>query len=169
MYTVVTHTIKEERFDHPAIAEIGMAIHSNVKPISGNVYAGNVKVANTKPLVTKRMTTDAGTVLPPEGDPVIPPGSTPDGNIRIKMNEYGWGALDAWGNLFVWGDTVSYGDVIAYGNLRGTGSLSNIETITEEKTPRSMGSKGEVCVSNKFIYICVDTDTWIRTPMQASW
>jgi hypothetical protein len=37
MYKVITHTIKEEHFGHPATAEVGMMVHSNTSPKIGQM------------------------------------------------------------------------------------------------------------------------------------
>jgi hypothetical protein len=37
MYKVITHTIKEEHFDHPMTAEAGMSIHGNTSPKIGHM------------------------------------------------------------------------------------------------------------------------------------
>ena len=169
MYSIVTHTIKEEHFGHPMTAEVGMAIHANAHPIHGNVYTGNIQQSNAMP-ITKRVTTEAGAILPPYGKPVFPPGTKPEGNIKVKMWEYSWGDYDAWGNLSVWGDTVVSGDITSYGTISGTGTLTSISTLdTEPTSPKWTGTKGEICINSRFVYLCVDTDTWVRIPVQTTW
>jgi hypothetical protein len=59
MYKVITHTIKEEHFEHPMTAEAGMLIHGNASPKIGHASMNSVYLrsdpANSSKAVEFRM------------------------------------------------------------------------------------------------------------------
>lgn len=168
MYKVVTHTIKEEHFEHPHLAEQGMAIHngtvSNTKPYYGNnrPHYGNVgPVANS---IRNR-----------NGDVITP--CPPDGNIIVKMPMEGdwggyeyWGEYHCWGDLMIHGSTVISGDLTVDGAIVGRGTTNNITVL--ETTPASntwAGNVGDLARNTNFMYLCVEQDKWIRWSIQTTW
>lgn len=53
--------------------------------------------------------------------------------------------------------------------ITGTTTLSSL--ILAEKTPTAAddtGTKGEIAWDADFIYVCIDTDTWVRAAI-ATW
>ena len=163
MYKVITHTIKEEHFEHPVLAEKGMAIHtqSNTKPHYGNTHpvmspAGGIRRSN------------AGVVAP------CPP---TDGNIVVKMPSNGdwegteyWGEYQCWGDLNVYGSATVSSDLIVEGTITGTGSTADIKMLDVAPTVNTWPGKiGELCRTSNFMFVCVAPDTWIRWAIQESW
>lgn len=51
------------------------------------------------------------------------------------------------------------------GSIFGTGSVASISTSVPSSS-NDTGTKGEIAYDNSYIYICVDTDTWIRSSIQ---
>lgn len=143
MYKVVTHTIKEEHFEHPYLAEKGMAIHCNTAPMSSRV-------------VTK----------PPQ-----------DGNVKVKMpldGDWGgsdcWGEYQAWGDLCVYGKTIIDGDLTVEGTITGRGSISTVLTMDTNPTGNTYtGNVGDLARTSSHMYLCVETDKWVRWPIQDKW
>jgi hypothetical protein len=163
MYKVVTHTIKEEHFEHPHLAEKGMAIHN-----------GHGNHGNTKPYY--------GTVRPVSRDvrgrnsDVITP-HPPDGNVIVKMplNE-DWGGYDYWGQYHCWGDltihgsTVVSGDLTVEGAIVGRGTTSNVIMLETAPTTNTWaGNVGDLAKNTNFMYLCVEQDKWIRWSIQSTW
>jgi len=46
MYKVITHSIKEEHYDHPMTAEIGMGHHANANPYTSHIMASALVAGN---------------------------------------------------------------------------------------------------------------------------
>lgn len=157
MYRVVTHTIKEEHFEHPYLAEQGMAVHTaNVSPVVG------------KPKPMQRNPQGHGSVI------TQPP---TDGNIRIKMplNEE-WGDYEWYGEYHAWGDLTVHGkmhikeDLIVEGTIAGRGSVSTVRILDTEPTGNTWtGNVGELAKTSSHMYLCVEPDQWIRWSTQSSW
>lgn len=168
MYKVVTHTIKEEHFEHPALAEKGMAVHTggNVNPYYGNI--------------TPKMGSMRGPMRGPmrgSNADVITPGPPTDGNVKIRMplnenwGDYEWhGEYHAWGDLAVHGSLSVVEDLMVDGTIAGRGSVSTVTVMTTEPTGNTWtGNIGELARTSSHMYLCVETDHWIRWPVQSSW
>lgn len=53
------------------------------------------------------------------------------------------------------------------GSILGTGSVASITTSVPSSSSDT-GTKGEIAYDASYVYICVDTDTWIRSSIQNS-
>lgn len=53
------------------------------------------------------------------------------------------------------------------GSILGTGSVASI-TASTPSSSSDTGTKGEISYDSSYVYICVDTDTWIRSSIQDS-
>ena len=53
------------------------------------------------------------------------------------------------------------------GTISGTGSISSIKTSVPSSNSDT-GVKGEIAYDANYVYICVDTDTWIRSSIENS-
>lgn len=51
--------------------------------------------------------------------------------------------------------------------LNGVGSITNISNVAPTSSSDT-GTKGEIAWDSSYIYICVDTDTWIRANIESS-
>lgn len=156
MYKVVTHTIKEEHFEHPYLAEQGMAIHTG----------GNVKPSYGKPGPLSKNTGHNVITEPPQ-----------DGNIKVKMPSNGhWGGYEWDGEYHAWGDLSVHGklsvaeDLVVDGAIAGRGSVSTVTVLdTEPMGNTRAGNIGELARTSSHMYLCIETDHWIRWPVQTSW
>jgi hypothetical protein len=57
------------------------------------------------------------------------------------------------------------------GSIIATGTVTLSSLILAEKTPATAaatGTKGEIAWDADFIYVCIDTDTWVRAAI-ATW
>lgn len=156
MYKVVTHTIKEEHFDHPYLAEQGMAVHTggNTRPAYGN--SSPLSKNSGHNVITE----------PPQ-----------DGNIKVKMplNEH-WGGYEWSGEYHAWGDLCVHGklsvveDLTVDGTIAGRGSVSTVMVLDTEPMGNTWaGNIGELARTSSHMYLCVETDYWIRWPVQTTW
>lgn len=154
MYRVVTHTIKEEHFEHPYLAERGMEIHCNTTPGYGNV---SVQSPNNYGSVIKQPPTD--------------------GNIKVKTPmEEDWGGYEYWNNYHCWGDLIVHGktsvhsDLMVDGVITGRGSVTDVKILDTEPTANSVtGNIGELARTSSHMYLCVAENSWVRWPIQTSW
>lgn len=156
MYKVVTHTIKEEHFEHPYLAEQGMAVHTcNTAPV----------MSNSTPM--GRNSGHGGVITQPPTD----------GNIKIKMplnenwNGYEWhGEYHAWGDLTVHGQLSVNGDIMIEGTIAGRGSVSTVQVLDTEPTGNTWaGNVGDLAKTSSHMYLCVEPDKWLRWSVQSSW
>jgi hypothetical protein len=53
------------------------------------------------------------------------------------------------------------------GSIFGIGSVASIKTVVPTSS-NSSGIKGEIAYDNNYVYICVDTDTWIRADVDSN-
>ena len=158
MYRVVTHTIKEEHFEHPYLAEKGMAYHTGA----------NVSYGNTKPKITplRGSNTDVITPCPPD-----------TGNIIVKMPlEADWGGNEYYGEYHCWGDLMVHGtatitsNLIVEGTIAGRGSVAEVMLLDAAPTSNAWtGNIGEMCRTTDFMYLCVEQDKWVRWAIQDQW
>lgn len=155
MYKVVTHTIKEEHFDHPYLAEQGMAVHTGTNaPMTANISP-------------KRRSSEHEMVNP------LPK----DGNTKIKMalencwEDYEWfGDYWAYGDLNVEGILTVGKDLVVSGSIAGRGSMTTVTVLdTAPEGNTWTGNIGEMARTSSHMYLCVNTDNWIRWPIQSSW
>lgn len=154
MYRVVTHTIKEEHFEHPYLAEKGMEVHSNTTPGYGNI---STKSKNNYGSVIQQ---------PPM-----------DGNIKVKTPmEDEWGGHEYWNNYHCWGDLTVHGsttisnDLIVAGTISGRGSVTEVMLLdTAPAANVTPGNIGALARTSTHMYLCVEQDKWIRWELQESW
>jgi hypothetical protein len=164
MYTIVTHTIKEEHFNHPVLAEKGMAInHSKGYPSNGNGATNgnlNVAMAGLRSRSSNVMDCD-----------------TDSGNLVVKMPlDYEWTGQDYWGDYRAWGDltvqgsaTIS-GDLNVEGTINGRGTVNDVMVLEAEPSGNTWaGLPGDLARTSSHMYLCVENDKWIRWSVQDSW
>lgn len=158
MYRVVTHTIKEEHFEHPYLAEKGMAVHTGA----------NVGYGNTAPTMGSLRGSNADVITP------CPP---PNGNVIVKMpmNE-NWGGYEYYGEYHCWGDLMVHGtatissDLIVEGTITGRGTVTNIVVLDTAPTGNTWaGNVGDMCRTSDFMYLCTEQDKWVRWAIQDQW
>jgi hypothetical protein len=53
------------------------------------------------------------------------------------------------------------------GSIIGTGSIASISTSVPS-SDSDTGTKGDIAYDSSYVYICVDTDTWIRSSIQTT-
>lgn len=95
-----------------------------------------------------------------------------DNGISLKVNSSFWtfgtdGSLtfpDATSQTTAWTGNVAYNDIpVEY--LR----LPEPDTLVITPTPNSAGTKGQVIYSSGFVYICVATNSWVRSQVETAW
>ena len=146
MYKKIIHSIQEEHFDHPALAEQAIK-GGNVRPISGNI-----KHSSDLDLV----------IWPIDGncDPY-------SGNVMVPMAQPAWHYyrdLDLHGNLLV------TGNVTVTGYVNGVGTTSSVAQLSQSPASSTWpGRRGELAVDTTHMYLCVEDNKWIRWPISKSW
>lgn len=196
MYKLITHSITEQHYDHPMTAEVGMGVHTG--HTGNNTQYGSSLTSNVKPktMTITYKEPEKITVLPPTGVPVLPKDGNvkvklvanvkvkKEGNIKAGIKaknsngyddydedyDWNWGQYDAWGDLSVHGDLMVTGDVGVTGLINGTATSVHV-TILDSDPNKSIwtGNIGEICVGPRYMYACVESDTWVRWPIQANW
>lgn len=154
MYRVVTHTIKEEHFEHPILAEKGMEIHCNTTP-----SYGNTKVQSKN---------NYGSVI--QQPPM-------DSNVKIRTPlEDEWGGYEYWNSYHCWGDLVVHGsttlssDLIVEGTITGRGSVTEVKLLdTTPAANATPGNVGDLARTSTHMYLCVEQDKWIRWAVEHTW
>lgn len=177
MYKVITHNIKEEHFDHPLTADIGLAKHTgHTGTPPGNVMAesGTISSVGGQPMKIvarpKKASPMAVITQPPSHNGNI-------GNVKVKMydmwdNEenYMWGQFDAWGDLDLHGSGYITGNLYVDGTFHGRGSTATVTVMETNPTTNTWdGHPGDLCSGPGYMYLCVSKDTWIRWATQATW
>jgi hypothetical protein len=64
-------------------------------------------------------------------------------------------------------DITKTGNVEVIGSFVGTGSIASI-TTTVPSSSTDTGTKGQIAYDASYVYICVATDTWIRSAIDSS-
>ena len=64
-------------------------------------------------------------------------------------------------------DITKTGNVEVIGSFVGTGSIASI-TTTVPSSSTDTGTKGQIAYDSSYVYICVATDTWIRSAIDSS-
>lgn len=167
MYKVVTHTIKEEHFEHPVLAEKGMAIHTN--GTTGNTspkWSGTPRWGG-KGNVRPRMEPNSVISCPPT-----------DGNLVVKMplendwEGYQWyeSEYHAWGDVKIHGQLMVSSDLTVDGVIAGRGSVSTVTVLSVVPTGNTWaGNIGELARTDSHMYLCVEPDKWVRWSIQSNW
>lgn len=171
MYKVITHNIKEEHFDHPLTAEVGIAKHTgHTGTLPGNIMP---KMSSISTLGSETMAIISRPKGPNPMAVITQPGQIGNigniGNIKIKMPS-SWGEYDAWGDMYVNGHLFVTGDCHVDGSIHGTGSTATVTFLEENpQTNTWPGKIGDLCAAPGYMYLCVSDNAWIRWATQATW
>ena len=168
MYKVITHNIKEEHFDHPLTAEVGIAKHTgHTGTLPGNIMPkmSSISTLGEQPMVIISRPSASTTAIITQ-----PPGSSGNiGNVKVKMPS-SWGEYDAWGDMYVNGHLHVTENCHVAGTYHGVGSTATVALMDTNPTTNSWpGTIGELCSGPGYMYLCVDDNTWIRWATQATW
>lgn len=82
----------------------------------------------------------------------------PDGNIKIRFNP-----LNGVCSYNMIGDLEVTGNITATGVINGIGSVAyDQQTETSPTSSTATGVKGQISYAAGYMYLCVDTDSWVR-------
>lgn len=134
-------------------------------PFEGNCeYAGNIMLPMFRSNIHHGNVMAVGNAAP-----LFPPIQVPPGQMRpIGKNNLGW--FDTQKNVYLHGNLMVQGDITTVGQVLGVGSTAVIQRLPEAPaSPNWTGITGELATDNAYMYLCVDTDTWVRWPISSSW
>lgn len=147
MYKKITHSIQEEHFDHPALAEYAIKT-GNIKPITGNIRQPNSADLVLWP-IDGNCDHYSGNIMVPMAGPVY----------MINRD------VEIHGNILVSGNIIS-----AAGHLHGVGTTTTVIKLAESPpTSNWPGQQGELAVDKTYMYLCVENGKWVRWPVNQSW
>lgn len=155
MYSIVTRTIKEEHFEHPSTAMRGIQTHCGY---------GNIST-QPAPAWTSDVYPDVITCPPTDGNLKVKTSSP----YQVESDEI-WGVYHTWGDLNVHGSLNISNNLTVEGAIVGRGTVNNVTLLETEPTGNTWpGQIGDLARTDSYMYLCVDTDTWIRWTVQSKW